>query len=1545
MPPKRAVGDKDAGEIILQLGKYNNVVAWNLDIRESVGISYGNAANFLTTDVRYVPPLPREEDFAVVYPVGEGAAPAVAISAALLADMKKDCFNNRRRRMEKQTEDEAKIWSVMWTRMSSASQSKVREQEGFQEACVLKDCVLLWEFIRRTHLTHIFGEEDPMMRLNKREQESRYTALKQGEREQLTAFKTRFDAQIQALRGAGVADMEDEKLAMDFIYKLDDRRYNRMLTDMRNKAVFGEAGAYPTTLVGALRIASGYVLSDPGPGSRLSDTHAAFVSADSALVTKAKDPEKGKKNAETAKGKKESGKKKSLANLMCFVCGTMGHYARDCPEKKVSEAALLSKSKHTECEEEIDEYDDEEETAYVTTCETALFSRDDVLLDSQASVNVFCNRKLLRNVRDSEKDIILNGVQAGAKGVRISQEGDFSDVGKVYYSENSTANILSYAVMVDQGNDVAYDKASDSFVLKPLGSETTYKFCRKNVTGSGGKFYCCNVGSVGKGNVILDDHAFIETASENMTKFTKREVDGAYKARSLLAKMGFPPIQHAIEIATRGSNFTVTARDFSVAESIWGPDIASLKGKTKKRATNVADTNIDKLLVQQEQILSVDILYVEGVPSLIGLASPLDLTMAVSLFALNSMQGPRSASVIKNGIMGFVSTLASRNFVTRLIMSDGEGAIGKIIEDLNLLGMEVDISGAGGHVSRIERKIQTVKERVRAHISHQLPFALTTLGIAMLVLFCVSRLNYQTSGVGNNCESPRVIFSGRQTNQAIDFRAAFGEYAQCTVANTDSNMGARTEDCIVMLPTGNRTGSVKMMSLATGKLVTRDQFKLLPMPSTVVDKLNDMAAKEGRKTVSRTNMVYSGERGLRNHEETTYIRPTVDSTVNPDITTDGYSGDVPANAGNDYDIENIEEDMRQFAESQYHPQPSVASIRFNIEDLDVGPLEEFYEPVNEANPQPMQSEYRHSDASVPVTPPRSAHRSESRGTRVEVAPSTPLKRDLMNQYGEDDSALFAKEHVMNITVKEALRSRGAEAQRVITKELAQMIDKRVWTPVQMSSLSSTEKRGIIRSQMFLKEKYLPTGAFEKLKARLVAGGNQQDRDLYDDLSSPTVSTSVVMTVFAIAAYEKRKAVVVDIGGAFLNAKMDTGINVHMRLDSTMSKMLSAIDSKYGKYTDDKGCIVVRLDKALYGCVESAALWYENLSQCLNDAGYEKNQYDVCVFNKKVGGLQCTIAIHVDDLIITSTDPKMIEDICAHVKSRYGSITRCDGPTLNYLGMVFDLSIAGEVRMTMKGYIEETIAMAGIPGKARSPATDGLFETREGTELVNECKRSWFHSVVAKLSYLAKRAKPECLTAVSYLATRVTKCTTDDIDKLNRVMKYIAETREMGVVFRPGAMGMCVRVYVDAAYGVHADGKSHTGSCVVIGDVGAVHCKSSKQTIVSKSSTEAELIALSDSANQGLHLRNFLLDQGYDMGPVIIYQDNTSCMALVDRGRSGAERTRHISIRYFWIKERVQTGEAIVIHKGTKEMYANVLTKPLQGAQFLYERNCLTGWNT
>ena len=276
-------------------------------------------------------------------------------------------------------------------------------------------------------------------------------------------------------------------------------------------------------------------------------------------------------------------------------------------------------------------------------------------------------------------------------------------------------------------------------------------------------------------------------------------------------------------------------------------------------------------------------------------------------------------------------------------------------------------------------------------------------------------------------------------------------------------------------------------------------------------------------------------------------------------------------------------------------------------------------------------------------------------------------------------------------------------------------------------------------------------------------------------------------------------------------------------------------------------------------------------------------------------------------------------------------------------MVLDLSVRGEVRVTMSGYVDEILASSGLTGNAMTHATEGLFEVRPGAEIVPDEVKVWFHRIVAQLLYLAKRVRPECLTAVAYLATRVTKCDGDDVEKVHRLLKYVRWTKELGLVLRPGRSGIVVRLFVDASYGVHADGKSHTGSCVVIGDVGAVHCRSAKQSIVSKSSTEAELIGLSDSANQGIHVRNFLIMQGYRMGPVTVYQDNMSCMALIDRGRSGAERTRHIAIKYFWVKERVQSGEVTIVHMGTKDLYANVLTKPLQGSQFIHERECLTGW--
>jgi len=173
-------------------------------------------------------------------------------------------------------------------------------------------------------------------------------------------------------------------------------------------------------------------------------------------------------------------------------------------------------------------------------------------------------------------------------------------------------------------------------------------------------------------------------------------------------------------------------------------------------------------------------------------------------------------------------------------------------------------------------------------------------------------------------------------------------------------------------------------------------------------------------------------------------------------------------------------------------------------------------------------------------------------------------------------------------------------------------------------------------------------------------------------------------------------------------------------------------------------------------------------------------------------------------------------------------------------------------------------------------------------------------------------------------------------KLTRVHKYINYVRDRGIRLHIGDT-ITVRAYVDAAYGVHADGKSHTGCMVIVRDDGGVYFKSAKQKIVAKSSTEGELIAGSDSCNVPLHLAEFLRYQGYTVPPVILYQDNKSAIALFARGYSTSDLTKHISIRYFWIKERTDAGEVVIVYCPTAMMFANVLTKPLGGRQFLLER--------
>jgi len=533
--------------------------------------------------------------------------------------------------------------------------------------------------------------------------------------------------------------------------------------------------------------------------------------------------------------------------------------------------------------------------------------------------------------------------------------------------------------------------------------------------------------------------------------------------------------------------------------------------------------------------------------------------------------------------------------------------------------------------------------------------------------------------------------------------------------------------------------------------------------------------------------------------------------------------------------------------------------------------------------------------------------------------------------GWKDGRWRPNEFGFNITVKQAIKKLGTDALKSIHAELTQMHLKGVWTPLDPKELKTRHPIKVIRSSMFLKEKFTPTGEFDKLKARLVAGGHMQDRSLYDDISSPTVATTSVFMIAAIASSEKRKVATVDIGGAYLNAPMKDS-EVLMKLDPTLSTYMTDLyPQEYKDKVDRNGTITVKLEKALYGCIESAKLWYEHLSSTIEKLGFKGNPLDICVFNKDFDGKQCTICIHVDDLLITCEREEAIDEVTSRLRDEFKTIEEHRGDVHSYLGMKMDFGQPTGVNITMEGFVNDLLKENEVIRTAATPAADHLFTVRESPKLSPEDAKR-FHSIVAKLLYLAKRTRPDILTTVIFLTSRVQDSTEDDNSKLHRLLRYINSTKTLGITLSAGKHKITQFAFVDASFGTHPDGKGHTGIIITIGG-GSIFVKSSKQKIVSKSSTESELIGLSDALSMIIWVRDFLIAQGYPMDAAIVYQDNKSTINLAEKGRSTSERTRHVNIRYFFIHDRIKSGEVKIMYMPTKEMTSDILTKPLQGALF------------
>jgi hypothetical protein len=1103
------------------------------------------------------------------------------------------------------------------------------------------------------------------------------------------------------------------------------------------------------------------------------------------------------------------------------------------------------------------------------------------MLDSGAGTLLLNNPYGLTDIYSLDDPVIISGITGAS--ITVKHAGVLDGI-EALYSADVAASCFPCSKLVDAGWDVEYMKRIDSYIVtSPTGRRLN--FSRHMTAGKRITAHYISHPSLPYDGPALPARAarvLATSVAGNMAMHTDKDAKAATVAQRYLTNLG-GSLAHGIIRLPLYRGVDISANAVRNAGKIFGPVISHAQGSSM----SVQDVAVTTTLPSERpkpvpQSLAVDLAKILNKWFVLGVFLPCHYLVDVEV-------DDHTAEAILAAVKTMVRAAARRNFDVLQLQSDGEKGIHSPTMDKYCADNKIKLLkvGAGQHEAQIERANRAIKAEVRNIASRILPSHLTEKLATQLVHAATLNVNCRLTTALTGTLSPHQLWTGDEQLHAADIDFGFGDLALAKTPNNHNDSTPRADTVMVLSPVYNGLHGYLVYKLGSGQVVTRNHNTLRHVPWTTanVESINSC----GRDDVNGVKL------------------PRKEDGVDT-----GATADATATTGEAWITE--------------HP-----NVGTRVAKMIRG--KKYYAVIDKVL--------------LPHT--------DDDGDYNEIVHHAVFDDDDEEDLVGDDEFEHAKSlasgtsrHAIihRISVTQAMKDQPVETAAAMRHELTQMLVLGVFTPVMWDTLTPAQRSAVIRSSLFIKLKYKPSGDFDKCKARLVAGGNTQDKSLYTSISSPTATPTATLFVGGDAAKYSKSVASMDIGAAYLNADMaPTGVTVHMIIEPRLAKILVDIDPSYAAFLRHDGSVCVTLVKALYGTVEAAKLWYDLITKYLGEYGFVKNRYERCVLNKLLpDGTRITVVLYVDDLLVTCALPGPINDLRKHLESIFPEVSFHTGTKIDYVGMTLDFeSQPGAMVVTMKHTTQDIITTCNVTKLYASPAAADLFDVAEDSPKLDPNQEAFFRTFVAKCLYIAKRGRPDLLLAIGFLTTRAKRCTAQDLTKLHRVLGYLRATPDRGIAIEFGDDPR-VHSYIDASYAIHQrDGKSHTGAALMFGK-GPLYVTSVKQAIVAKSSTEAELIAFSDVASEVVCLRNFSIDQGYSSAPAVVYQDNNSTMSLVDNGGPCSKRSRHIDIRHFWMAEKIADKSMTVVRCPTTIMWANVLTKPTQGVQFVTEVTGLTNWS-
>jgi hypothetical protein len=455
-----------------------------------------------------------------------------------------------------------------------------------------------------------------------------------------------------------------------------------------------------------------------------------------------------------------------------------------------------------------------------------------------------------------------------------------------------------------------------------------------------------------------------------------------------------------------------------------------------------------------------------------------------------------------------------------------------------------------------------------------------------------------------------------------------------------------------------------------------------------------------------------------------------------------------------------------------------------------------------------------------------------------------------------------------------------------------------------------------------KTKYNEHGDVDKYKARLVAKGYSQQHGIdYTEVFAPVARMDTVRMIIALAAQKNWTIYQLDVKSAFLHGELQEDVYV---------------SQPKGYEKKGREHQVYKLHKALYGLKQAPRAWFSRIETHFINEGFFRCESEQTLFTKRSReGKIIIVSVYVDDLIFTGDDANMLFDF---KKSMMREFDMSDLGKMRYFLGIEVLQNSGGIYICQKKYALEVLKRFGMMecNAVKNPIVPGCKVNKDEDGV--KVDETYYKQLVGSLMYLTA-TRPDMMFVTCLISRYMAKPTELHLQIAKRALRYLRGTVNFGIQYKKGGSNELL-AFTDSDYAGDIEDRKSTSGYVFVLSSGAVSWSSKKQPIVTLSTTEAEFVAAAMCVCQALWIKRVLKELGYSNEYCIqVKCDNNSTIKLsknpVMHGRS-----KHIDVRYHFLRNLTKEGTIALVHCGSQDQVADLMTKPLKLDAFLKLRTLL-----